>query len=505
MKENSVRTSSALASGTPKNVGIWIRVSTEDQAQGESPQHHLHRARAYAESKGWTVREVYDLAGVSGKSVIEHAEAKRMLADIKRGHVTGLIFSKLARLARNTKELLDFADIFRLHSADLISLQESIDTSTPAGRLFYTMIAAMAQWEREEIAERVRSSVSVRAKLGKPLSGVSPFGYRWKDKKLVIDEKEAPVRKLVFELFLEHRRKGVVARLLNEAGHRTRAGARWSDMAVHRTLQDTSAKGVYFLNRTKQTGNWTWEMKPESEWSQITLVPIVSESLWTQCNQLLEGQTKKEKRLGKKPVHLLAGLAFCVCGHKMYVRSNSPKYVCLKCKNKIPIVDLEGILYDELKAFFTAPQKIASYLQDSGQRLADKEALLAAQEREIARIQEEMERTHRLYLEQQISAEGFGKFYKPLEERLNQLQADVPKLQADVDLLKVNNLSTEEVVHEADLLYSRWPSLPADDKRKIVESLVESIKVGIPDIEITFSYLPSSEEMTKAQQALSVP
>jgi site-specific DNA recombinase len=189
----------------------------------------------------------------------------------------------------------------------------------------------------------------------------------------------------------------------------------------------------------------------------------------------------------------------------MYVRSNSPKYVCLKCKNKIPIVDLEGILYDELKAFFTAPQKIASYLQDSGQRLADKEALLAAQEREIARIQEEMERTHRLYLEQQISAEGFGKFYKPLEERLNQLQADVPKLQADVDLLKVNNLSTEEVVHEADLLYSRWPSLPADDKRKIVESLVESIKVGIPDIEITFSYLPSSEEMTKAQQALSVP
>jgi site-specific DNA recombinase len=96
-----------------KSVGIWIRVSTEDQAQGESPEHHLARAKAYATAKGWTVKEVYDLAGVSGKSVMEQPEAKRMLADIHKGHITGLIFSKLARLARNTRELLDFADIFR--------------------------------------------------------------------------------------------------------------------------------------------------------------------------------------------------------------------------------------------------------------------------------------------------------------------------------------------------------------------------------------------------------
>jgi site-specific DNA recombinase len=62
-----------------KRVGIWIRVSTEDQAQGESPEHHEHRARSYAEARGWTVIELYDLAGVSGKSVMEHPEAKRML------------------------------------------------------------------------------------------------------------------------------------------------------------------------------------------------------------------------------------------------------------------------------------------------------------------------------------------------------------------------------------------------------------------------------------------
>src|SRR5258708_5729103 len=120
----------------PKTVGIWIRVSTEDQARGESPEHHEKRARYYAEAKGWTVREVYDLSGGSGNSVIEHAEAKRMVADSREGSITGLIFSKLARLARNTRELLDFSDIFRECGADLISLQEAIDTTSPAGRLF---------------------------------------------------------------------------------------------------------------------------------------------------------------------------------------------------------------------------------------------------------------------------------------------------------------------------------------------------------------------------------
>ncbi len=55
-----------------KNVGVWIRVSTEDQARGESPEHHEQRARMYAQVKGWEVIEVYHLEAVSGKSVIEH-------------------------------------------------------------------------------------------------------------------------------------------------------------------------------------------------------------------------------------------------------------------------------------------------------------------------------------------------------------------------------------------------------------------------------------------------
>src|SRR5436309_5858558 len=62
----------------PKHVGIWIRVSTEDQAKGESPEHHEKRARYYAESKDWKVKEVYHLEAVSGKSVKDHPETQRI-------------------------------------------------------------------------------------------------------------------------------------------------------------------------------------------------------------------------------------------------------------------------------------------------------------------------------------------------------------------------------------------------------------------------------------------
>ena len=352
MKDNSAKS---------RSVGIWIRVSTEDQAQGESPKHHEQRAREYAAFNGWTVKEVYDLAGVSGKTVMDHPEAKRMLADIRRGHITGLIFSKLARLARNTKELLDFSDIFRQCSADMISLQEKIDTSSPAGRLFYTMIAALSQWEREEIGERVRASIKVRATLGKSLGGAAPFGYMWKDKRLVVNPVEAPVRKLMYEMFAEQKRKKGVARLLNKAGYRTRKGARFSDTTVVRLIQDTTAKGFYRANHTYRDTEGKLVHKPEAEWVLTPVESIISAELWNQCNALLAPRENKTT-LGPKPTHLFAGLLFCGCGPKMYVFSRSPKYVCPKCRNKISIEDIEAIYKEELEDFFVSQEKVQTHL-----------------------------------------------------------------------------------------------------------------------------------------------
>jgi len=485
-----------------KSVGIWIRVSTDDQAKGESPEHHEDRARSYAKSRGWQVKEMYDLAGQSGKAVMQHPEAKRMMKDIEHGHITGLVFSKLARLSRNRRELEDFSEFFKKHNADLISLSEAIDTSTAGGRMFFHLLGVFAQWEREEITERVNASVLTRAKLGKSINGTSPYGYAWKDRKLIIKPEEAAIRRKAYELFLQYRRKGQVAKELNAAGYRTRNGNLWRDTSILRILDESSAKGVYVFNTMRLTGTWQTELKPESEWGRAECPPIVSEDLWNQVNRIIEEQLKAWKKPGKPPVHLFSGLAHCSCGHKMYVAANTPKYFCRKCRNKIAIVDLENIVREELKMFFGQSERVAGHLQEANRNLTEKSALLGTHQREIVKVREEMHQTHQLYLHKQISGDGFRDFYTPAEERLNQLVTELPKLEAEVDLLKVNKLSADDVLHESRSLDKQWPTMSIMDKRKVVEALIEKIVISDGAIDITYSHLPTSIEQCKNQQRL---
>lgn len=485
-----------------KSVGIWIRVSTEDQAKGESPEHHEQRARFYAQAKGWQVSEVYHLEGFSGKTVMEHPETKRMLKDVAQGRISGLIFSKLARLARNTRELLDFADIFREQGADLISLGESIDTSTPAGRLFYTVIAAMAQWEREEISARVAASVPVRAKLGKSTGGQSPFGYQWKDHKLIVDPQEAPIRRHLFELFAEHKRFKTVARLLNEAGYRTRNGAQFTDSTVERLLTDPIAKGQRRANYTKSLGNKKhWKLKPESDWVFTDVEPIVSEELWDQCNRIIrERQSGRAKKPARIAVQLFAGLAYCQCGTKMYVPSNSPKYICAKCRNKIPVDDLETVFHEQLKGFFFSSTDLAAYLSEADRTIAEKEELLKGLEKERQKAQAEIDRLFELYFAGEIPKEGFGLKYEPFDTRIHQIDEQLPQLQGEIDFLKIQHLSSDEIIREARDFYTRWPQLDRTEKRQVIETITEKIVVGAEEIAIDLCYLPSSAEFMAAGQ-----
>ncbi|MBL6752062.1 MAG: recombinase family protein [Nevskia sp.] len=484
-----------------KRVGIWIRVSTDLQVKDESPEHHERRARLYAESKGWNVVEVYQLDAISGKTVKETPQAKRMIEAVRSGHISGLIFSKLARLARNTRELLEFAEIFQECGADLVSLAEAIDTSTPAGRLFFTMIAAMAQWEREEIAQRVSASVPIRAQLGKPLGGQAPFGYKWEDKKLVVDPTEAPVRKLLYELFNEQRRKKTVARLLNERGYRTRSGAPFSDTTVDRLIRDPTAKGIRRANYTKSTGDGkAWEVKPESEWVLHPVEAIVPESLWTSCNAFLDDQRAKGKRSTKPVAHLFSGIAHCACGKKMYVPANSPRYTCYPCKNRMPVADLEMVFREQIKGLFFSPTEVAAYLEQANQAIQAKAELLSVLETEQGSLTTEIDKLYDLYQSSAINKDLFARKYQPLEKRSSEIENELPQLRAELDVLRINHLSQEDIISNARNLYDRWPELAVDEKRRIAESVVERIVIGEGEIEFAYLYAPPPPSPSQVSQ-----
>ena len=473
-----------------KAVGIWTRVSTEDQVRGDSLEHHEQRARLYAAAQGYDVREVYRLDAVSGKSVMDNPETKRMLTDVRSGRIRGLIFSKLARLARNTRELLDFADIFRDQDAALISLQESLDTGTPAGRFFYTVIGALAEWERGEIADRVAASVSIRAKLGKPLGGKPPYGYQWVDKKLVPNPDEAPIRRLMYDLYKEHGRKKTVVSILNERGYRTRAGRLYNAKGIEDLLRDPTAKGQHRANYSTRRNGGAYEIKPEGEWVYTPVEPIVPEELWEAVNKTLMSRKSGAPFPGPRPEHLFGGKVRCTCGTKMYARKATGKYTCEACLIKIPATDLEAIYHSQLKGFLFSDEHLAAYLDRSDASITENEALIDQRGEDRDRVQKDIDRLYDLYLAGEIPKEGFGLKLRPLEERKKQIETDLIDIQVRVDIGRINKVNRDHMLSEARTLHTRWPELPIETKRSIVQTITTEIVVGKEAIDIRLEYLP---------------
>jgi hypothetical protein len=112
------------------------------------------------------------------------------------------------------------------------------------------VFAAVAEWEREEIAERIRTSVPIRAKLGKPINGKATLGYQWINRHLVLNPSTAPVRKLLYRRLIQQRRLRTVAQTLNTRGFHTSTGALFSLRTVRRLIQDPTPTGSHRANYT---------------------------------------------------------------------------------------------------------------------------------------------------------------------------------------------------------------------------------------------------------------
>ncbi len=476
-----------------KKVGIWIRVSTEFQVKDESPEHHEQRAQYYIKSKDWEAVEVYRLDAISGKTVMDHPETQRMLRDVRTGRISGLVFSKLARLARNTKELLELADIFKTQKADLISLAEQIDTSTPAGTLFFTIISAMAQWEREEISARVSASVPIRAEMGKCTGGAGAFGYKWDNKQFVLDENEAPVRKLMYEIFLECRRKRTTANRLNELGHRTRKGAKFTDTTVDRLLRDTTAKGIRLANYTKSTGeNKSWELKPEDQWVEVPCPAIVDEEVWESCNAILEKQRNSRNKNGRFSYSLLGGIVKCSCGKPMYVHgSRSRKYKCSSCKNDINQEALYGFFQENLNQYIEGI-KPEIFIAELSTEIHNKADLLNTTMKNRDALLKRMDELVDLKLNDGMSSEHYKARYYPLDEQVKQLNRSIPELQAEIDYMRIQMNSSDYVLNGVKSLYTDWSELEFSQKRGITETITQHIIVGKDTIDIALAYLPTT-------------
>jgi site-specific DNA recombinase len=294
----------------------------------------------------------------------------------------------------------------------------------------------------------------------------------------------------MYELFVIHQRKFAVASELHTRGYRTRNGSHFTATTIDRLLRDTTAKGFRRANYSKSPGkNKNWTVKHESEWLYLPCEAIVTEELWNECNSILEAQTKRRTPVGKKAVYLLSGFVTCSCGNIMYVYHSSKTYACKKCKIRISVADLDEIYQVYLKEYLSSINH-AEFVTQSDQQLQERKALLDVSQKERARLAKKLNDLLELRLDGSLSKDRYMEQYTPIEDRLQQLDASLPLLEAEIDVRAISLLSSDAVISDARTLHDEWHTLSFEQRRGIVETITTSIEMDTADITINLAYAP---------------
>ena len=223
----------------------YVRVSTERQAdQGVSLEAQEAKIRAMATVQGVTLTEVIVDGGESAKS-LKRPGLQRLLAMVETGKVQAVIVAKLDRMTRSVKDLCGLLELFEKRKVALVSVAESLDTGSAAGRLVITIMGAVSQWEREAIGERTRDALQHKRSNGERVGNIE-FGFQLgpDGKHLVLDPTEQAALADIRALCAQKLSMRAIAAELNERGHTTRRGTPWRLESVARVLKGVRASLV---------------------------------------------------------------------------------------------------------------------------------------------------------------------------------------------------------------------------------------------------------------------
>lgn len=305
-------------------VAIYIRVSTLHQVDKDSLPMQRKDLIAYASLiLGIADYEIFEDAGYSGKNT-DRPDFQNMMDRVRKGEFTHILVWKIDRISRN---LLDFAEMYEELQelrVTFVSKNEQFDTSSAIGEAMLKIILVFAELERNMASERVTATMISRANSGLWNGGRVPYGFDYDPDTMQfsIREDESKVCCMIRDDYFEHKSLVHTARMLNEAGYKTRAGVDWSPTAVWIICSSPFYAGIYRYNRYKGTERRT--ENPEDEWIMIYdhHPAIFTLEEHERLLAILEENARSRSVVGQKHmgvnVHIFSGIAYCgKCGSKM--------------------------------------------------------------------------------------------------------------------------------------------------------------------------------------------
>lgn len=452
-----------------KIAAIYIRVSTDSQAEeGYSIDAQKEQLSAYCVSKGIKNYEFYIDGGWSGSN-IERPDIQRLIKDVKENKISHVIVYKLDRLSRSQKDTLYLIeDVFNPYGVDFVSLNESMDTSTPMGRLMLGILSAFAQLERENIRLRTRMGMKERVKSGLWMGGGRiPFGYDYnKEKGILVPNKDAEKVRQVYKLYIEGRSSQDIANLL---------GLKYDKLATQ-ILVRKSNYGIIEYNGEEYQG------KHE---------PIISKETYDLAMKCMLERSKVKANTSE---YLLTGLIYCgKCGAKMRYQKwgdKGSKLVCYSQQKskpylvKDPDCDQEKIWCDEveevvIKSIFEfannyRPSETESLLPDNTL------SLLYKQQDELNR---KIKKLYNVYAESEDNNDI-------LLGTIQDLQKQLKNVNQQIELETQNSIIFSRRKERTELLSSineLWYTMDAKQKKNILRKLINKITIENNNVHIDFS------------------